>query len=102
MIHAYIQSIVFFPLLSLIVAGISDYLSLKNIVRLAKLIMFFAIVVAIVGLAGVIGKHASSILLSIGIFQCLLDSVSITFFIMVSIIGWVVIDFSKNYLWGDP
>ncbi|MCX7729560.1 MAG: proton-conducting transporter membrane subunit, partial [Bacteroidia bacterium] len=24
-----------------------------------------------------------------------------TFFIMVSIIGWVVIDFSKNYLWGD-
>lgn len=78
---------------------------ISGIYRLGRLVLATAVISSITTLIGLLFRtNAETLLLnldSLGV-SFRLDTLSTTMFLMVSIIGFVVVKFSKNYLDGEP
>jgi len=81
----------------------SRFLSVVSLIRWGKLLLNLSFLLGLL-------SFLRSLINSTGCFPFewsfgfnifLFDKISILFYLMVSIIGWVIISFSKNYLWGD-
>lgn len=93
--------IMFCGLSSLLLSFVSRFFSLNAFIIIGKFILLLSIIFSSFGFFSITVGHQASTQLLLYIFEWLYDPISITFFLMVSIIGWAVLHFSKNYLWGD-
>ncbi len=92
---------VFFPIALWIVAAIYRSFRVDRLIEFTKNIFLAAILTGVVELCLLLAEISSEQTIEILMFHWRIDKVSIVFFTMVSVIGWTVLSFSKNYLWGD-
>ncbi len=94
-------SFALWPFLLCCLTAIDKYFRVERLIDVAKFVMLMAILTGLVGLSILISNDSVFTIQNTGLLGVQTDRISALFFTMVSVIGWVVLSFSKNYLRGD-